>query len=207
MRLLGLAAVAATVLASGHEAIAQSKGDEAPPPPKIEFAGQSRMEKKDKAGTVVMKSSNEWDKVADEAGRIYKSRGYKGVVPGVRDVPEVPSKKKQAAQASQPLVEWVGFQPFSTYSRVFIQVTNDFQFSVTKPRSRTIRVEIPGAKLSSYNDQHYLDTRAFPSAVKRVMIEGKEGDNPSVVVWIQLKKPVGYLYRREGNYIFVDVGL
>ena len=190
-------------------ALAQSPSRTETPPPRIEVSGESKKEAETapKAGTIILKSSGEWDRVADEAGQLYLSRGYKGVVPGVRDEPAVPSKARKAAAGSAPqapVLNWVGFQPFATYSRVFLQVAGTFSFTVTKPRSDLIEVLLPGARAATPNDQRHLVTREFPTVVDRVLIEERDG---STVVRIVLKGPAGYLYRQEGAYLFVDVSL
>jgi len=178
--------------------------------PKIEMAGDEKKDEKvKKTGIVITTTSGEWDKVADEAGQIYVSRGYKGVVPGVRDESVVPAKKHdpEVPPAERPVLSWIGFQPFATYSRVFLQLTGDFKFTVTKPKPERIEVRIPGTDISTPNDVRHLDTRQFPTTVKNIVISRIGEEGADAVVSIYLKKPVGYLYRQEGEYIFVDIGL
>lgn len=157
-----------------------------------------------KGGDVGTAPGRELEKYADEAGQIYVTRGYKGVVPGVRDEPAVPSKLK-TKEVDTVVVQWVGFQPFTTYSRVFIQVEGRYAFTVTKPKPLEIEVRIPDAVVSSSNDLRHLVTRAFPTAVDRVLIEAPHEGLDAVVVRIVLKRPVAYLYRSEGKYIFIDL--
>ncbi len=196
---LGFLAVAAV-------ASAQERGQEEAPPPRIEMSGETKgeVEPPPKAGSIIMKSSGEWDRFADEAGQVYVSRGYRGVVPGVRDEPAVPSKVKGAGATgpAAPVLQWVGFQPFATYSRVFLQVTGNYSYTVTKPAPDVIEVALPGARAATPNDERHLVTREFPTAVDRVLVEERDG---TTVIRVVLKAPTAYLYRQEGAYLFVDV--
>lgn len=187
----------------GTSAFAQRPGDA--PPPRIEMSGEAKQEEPLKAGTIIMRSG-EWDRVADEAGQVYLSRGYKGVVPGVRDEPAVPSKVKgPASQTTEPpILQWVGFQPFATYSRVFLQLTGQFSFTVSKPRPDVIEVTLPGTRIATPNDERHLVTREFPTTVDRIQIEEQD---KATVVRIVLKAPAAYLYRQDGRYLFVDISL
>jgi len=207
MRLFGLMGFLALVVAFPVRAQVHK---EHMTPPKIEVVGDKKDDESQRTGVVITATSGEWDKVADEAGQIYLSRGYKGVVPGVRDSSAVPAKAVGAEEGrlDKPVLEWVGFQPFSTYSRVFLQLKGDFRFNVTKPKPDRIELRLPNTVLSTENDLRFLNTREFPTAVDRVMIDWIEKSGTGyAVVTIYLKKPVGYLYRQEGDYIFVDIGL
>ncbi len=180
-----------------------------PAPAPDSSAGRAQAAPEPKTGVVVVVPPEAYQRVADEAGEIYTSRGYKGVVPGIRNESDVPSKKLDAAvdHESRAIVEWIGFQPFPTYSRVFIQLTGDFTFSVTRPDTDRIEVRIPSADISTANDLHELVTRNFPTAVDRVTVATSPADDGSMVVNVFLKVPVGYLYRQDGAYIFVDIEL
>lgn len=211
MRLFGRILPFVVTLTLAWPVTGQVRRKDEKPAPKIQMAGDHKEEKKvQRKGIVITSTSGEWDKVADEAGQIYVSRGYQGVVPGVRDSSAVPSKtiKPGEPRSVRPVLEWVGFQPFSTYSRVFLQLRGDFRFTVTKPKPERIVIKLAGTDISSTNDQRFLNTREFPTTIDRITIEqsGIEVDSHTVVS-IFLKKPVGYLYRQEGDYIFIDVGL
>lgn len=204
MRTNLLAVTSVLTIATG--VFAQSPSSEMAAPPRIEISGekQAQGEEPPKAGSIIVKGGGEWDRVADEAGQVYVSRGYKGVVPGVRDEPAVPSKVKGSEPRPAPTVEWVGFQPFATYSRIFLQIRGTFSYTVTKPDPRVIEVTLPGARIATPNDERHLVTREFPTAVDRILIEDRDG---LCVVRIVLKAPTGYLYRQEGPYLFVDVSM
>jgi hypothetical protein len=142
--------------------------------------------------------------IADEGGKIYVERGYKGIVPGLQDKPKVESKAKQAGGDGGPVLEWVGFQPFEQYSRVFLKVSGKFTFTVAKPNPNKIVVSIPSCKVQTPNDERFLITKAFPSQVDSIFTRQSQD---GTTVEIYLKKNTTYLYKQEGEYIFVDISL
>ncbi len=143
--------------------------------------------------------------VVDENGTVYVKQHYKGVIPGIRDVPDVPSKK-HPKKVDHPVVEWIGFQPYKDYSRVFVQMLGQFTFVVNKTTDKEIDITIPGATLDTRNDARELVTFRFDTQVNLVKTTLVKTDaGKSVVIKILLKKNVGYLFRQSGKYIFVDV--
>ena len=151
------------------------------------------------------KASNGTVNVVDEQGKLYIKRHYKGVVPGIKDVSDVPSKKNPP-KTNHPVVEWVGFQPFKDYSRVFVQINGQFSFTVTKTDKQTIQILIPNATVATRNDARELVTFKFPSQVNMIKtIVKSDNSGRTVLIRIFLKKDVGYLFRQDGKYIFVDV--
>ncbi len=165
-------------------------------------------------GEIILAPSEGEVFTVDEDGTIYQRRGYKGVVPGVRDQADFPSREAAPLDldAEVPVVvKWVGFQPYDSFSRVFVQVGGEFEYSVTRPAPTIIEVTIPSATPGSENDLNGLITRWFPTSIDRIKVNQMPVADPSVeggmIVTIHLKKPVDYLYRRDGAYIFVDVGM
>jgi len=143
--------------------------------------------------------------MVDKNGKAYTKDHYKGVTPGIKDVADVPSKKKHG-KIDNPRVEWVGFQAFRDYSRVFVQVLGTFTFTVTKTDQHKIEITIPSANIDTPNDARELVTFKFPTKVNLIKTrEVKTDSGSSVVIDILLSKNVGYLFRQEGKYIFVDV--
>jgi len=163
-------------------------------------------------GVVILEPGEGETFTVDQDGKIYQRRGYRGVVPGVRDTADFPETAPAPVDvdAEVPVVvKWVGFQPYETYSRVFIQVTGEFEFSVTRSDPTTVEVALPGAIPGSENDLNGLITRWFPTNVDRIEVRQMPRTDPAdqggLTVIIHLKKATGYLYRQEGNYVFVDV--
>jgi hypothetical protein len=138
------------------------------------------------------------DVFVDERGKIYKELRYHGIIPELRDHFLKTRKRKKKKQA----VTWVGFQPKRFYSRIFIQVRGLSRFVLHKPDPRTIVVKIDGAAIPSRQTLRSILTGAFSSSVQEVKARRRRG---GAEVTITLRKPVGYLYKQEGNYIYVDV--
>jgi hypothetical protein len=167
------------------------------------FAQEATKKETTKGGTEIKIEEGKTN-IADEGGNIYVERGYKGIVPGLRDKPLVESKAKQAGGDGGPVLEWVGFQPFEQYSRVFLKVSGKFTFTVAKPKPDKIVVTIPSCKVQTPNDERFLITRAFPTQVDSIFTHPSE---EGTTVEIVLKKNTTYLYKQEGEYVFIDISL
>ncbi|MBM4397732.1 MAG: hypothetical protein FJ087_18840, partial [Deltaproteobacteria bacterium] len=149
-RILGAAVMAAAMLVAAP-ASAQRTDTPQDRVPEIQGAGVKKQDPAAKTGSIVVTDPGDQEKVADEGGQIYVTRGYKGVVPGVRDASPVPSKAGTVPEEppAPPVVEWIGFQPFATYSRVFVQVDGKYGFTVVRTKPELIEVRVPGATLCS----------------------------------------------------------
>lgn len=144
----------------------------------------------------------------DERGKIYREMRYQGIIPDLRDSlrPEKKGKKgekaKRAKKGKRPRVDWVGFQQKRFYSRVFIQMDRLSRFTLHKPNDKQIVVQIEGAGIPKRNTLRPVLTGEFSSSVASIRAIRKRG---GAEVIITLRKPVGYLYKSHGNYIFIDV--
>lgn len=143
--------------------------------------------------------------VVDEDGEIYERRHYGGIIPEVRDR-FVAGLKAGKPGGKAPAIIWVGFQQRSLFSRVFIQTDRVTAYTIHKPDPLHIQVDFPGASVPVDNDKRRLDTSRFESSVQEVVarvIKGKGGRTARVI--ITLDSPTGYLYKQEGNYVFIDI--
>jgi hypothetical protein len=139
------------------------------------------------------------DIYVDEAGKIYKEMRYHGIIPAVRDE----FKHRKRKRKGHAHVSWVGFQQKQFYSRVFVQTDQLRRFTITKPDPLHVKMIIYSAKVHRKNDGiRPIVTRQFKSAVEKIKTR-RRGRN--IEVTITLSKPVGYLYKQQGNYIFIDV--
>ncbi len=141
--------------------------------------------------------------VVDDAGRIYGERQYSGVVPTLRD--SLRDKKTAKVHHRGALqLTWIGFQQKALFSRIFLQADRMPTYSIFKPDPLHIIVELPGARLRTAQEGRAVPTHEFNSKVDhvaaRVLPKGA-----GVQVIITLKEPVGYLYKQDGNYVYVDV--
>jgi len=140
--------------------------------------------------------------VVDEAGAIYARRHYGGVIPNVRDSLR---DKKTSKVHKRGLLEitWIGFQQKALFSRIFVQTDRLPTYTIFKPDPLHIVVEFPTAKLRTIQEDRIILTHEFNTKVDRIDAKPLKGHGIHVV--ITLKEPMGYLYRQEGDYVFIDV--
>ncbi len=134
----------------------------------------------------------------DERGRIYRELRYHGIIPTIRDhFGKRPRTIKGAGK-----ITWVGFQQKRFYSRVFIQMDKLSRFTLHKPNPRRIVVTFERARIPRKNTLRPVITSQFNSSVQQIRAR-RRGAKAEVV--ITLRKPVGYLYKQQGNYVYIDV--
>ena len=141
----------------------------------------------------------------DVEGHIYQRRTYQGVVPRMNDKAAFSDQVKKRVQAqSGTKIMWIGFQQMLAASRVFIQTDRVVKYSLYKPNPKTIIVEFPRAQVPLKNNQRELMTGNFNTPVEMVrIVENKKTRQTRIV--INLKRPVGYIYRQDGPYVYVDI--
>jgi len=139
--------------------------------------------------------------VVDATGKIYKDRNYHGIIPGIRDAFNL---DRFAKRNDKHKVCWVGFQPMSTMSRVFWQLTHAApRYEVTKVDNQTIEVFFPGGRIGLRNNRRYLYTDQFVGPVK--WIRGKNQRRKGAVYTISLKADAKHSHRFAAPFLFVDL--
>ncbi len=151
-------------------------------------------------GSKLLKDGDVVEVFVDEKGKIYRELRYHGIVPSIRDSLTPPGKNKKRGKKAQ--ITWVGFQPKEFYSRIFVQADRVTRFALHKPDPMHIAVTFPNARIPRKNNRRPIRTSQFASKVAGIEAF-QRGKN--VVVVISLRKPAGYLYKRKGNYVFIDV--
>lgn len=140
--------------------------------------------------------------VVDEAGAIYRRRSYGGVVPHLRD--SLRDVKTSKVHKRGPLeITWIGFQQKALFSRVFVQTDRLPTYTIFKPDPLHIVVEFPTARLRTVQEDRIILTHEFNTKVDQIDAKPVKGHGIHVV--ITLKEPMGYLYKQEGDYVFIDV--
>jgi hypothetical protein len=140
--------------------------------------------------------------VVDETGAIYRRRTYGGVIPNVRD--SLRDKKTSKVHQRGPLeITWVGFQQKALFSRVFVQTDRLPTYTIFKPDPLHIVVEFPTARLRTVQEDRVILTHEFNTKIDQIDAKPLKGRGIHVV--ITLKEPMGYLYKQEGDYVFIDV--
>lgn len=136
----------------------------------------------------------------DERGKIYKELRYHGIIPTIRDF--LGKKRPKTSKKTRPKITWVGFQQKQFYSRIFVQTNRLSRFTLHKPDPRHIVVTFEGANIHRRNTTRPIITSEFSTSVEKIRARRK-GRHSQVI--ITLSKPVGYLYKQQGNYVFIDV--
>ncbi len=140
--------------------------------------------------------------VIDDEGKIYQTRHYGGVIPHVRDT-LYDKKTSKPRRRGLVRVTWLGFQQKALFSRVFIQTDRLPTYTIFKPDPTHIVVELPTARLRTPQEGRDVITHEFNTSIDHIVAKRVKGRGVHVV--ITLKEPVGYLYKQDGAYIFVDV--
>ena len=137
----------------------------------------------------------------DEKGKIYKELRYHGIIPGIRD--ELGKRKKKTSKKrKKPVVSWIGFQSKQFYSRVFIKVDPVSRFIMRKADNMRIIIDIDDARVPSKQTRRPIVTAAYDTAVEFIRARQVRS---GAQVEIKLRKQAGYLYKRQGDYIFIDI--
>ena len=140
--------------------------------------------------------------VVDDADTIYRRRPYQGVITHIRDS-MLDKKTSKPRRRGVMKITWIGFQQKALYSRVFIQTDRMPTYTIFKPDPLHIVVEFPTARLRSPQEAREVLTHEFNTRVDQVLAKKVRGHGVHIV--ITLKEPTGYLYKQEGDYVFIDV--
>ena len=199
-RVAGYVGIIIGLLMASHSALAAPPGEDSLDAPEISFGSDGVLDEKP-----IFMEGTAGNQAVDDDGKIYDERQYGGIVPERRDRFEA-GPKAGVPQDKTPRITWVGFQQRTLFSRVFIQTDQSATYRVYKPDPLHIYIEIDGAQLQTRNDQRELVTVVFDSAVDR--IHSKEIRSKSFKgtrILVTLDRPAGYLYKQEGDYVFIDI--
>ncbi|NUN15758.1 MAG: hypothetical protein HUU55_19200 [Myxococcales bacterium] len=145
------------------------------------------------------------DVIVDESGGIYKRRRYGGIIPQIRDQ-FTGGLKSSKRKWPRPTVTWVGFQQHSLFSRVFVQRDRQTSYTIYKSDPQHIYIDIPDGAIPIENDRRELLTTNFEGAVASIAARSvKTKTFKGARVIVKLKRAAGFLYKDDGNYIFIDI--
>ena len=134
---------------------------------------------------------------------LYGSEVYRGVTPNeVDSLPHI-SGSQERAQAGQNTLTWVGFQPFETHTRVFIQTGRAAQYQVNEsPDGMTLTVRLRDTRVDFSNFRRWIDASYFERPVH--MIDTTTTGDGVTEVSIALSRFAEYTVSSDGGYLFVD---
>ncbi len=140
---------------------------------------------------------------AAEQGWFYGSEIYRGVTPNEVDtLPHISSSQHRGETGNNTLT-WVGFQPFETYTRVFLQTGRPAQYQVREsPDGLTITIRLRDTSVDFTNFYRWIDTSHFGRPVN--MIDTARSDDGVTEVTIDLSRFAEYSIVAEGGYLFID---
>ncbi len=142
------------------------------------------------------------EQVVDPQGEIYRDRPYSGIIPQHRD--SLHDKMTGKVRQRGPVeLTWVGFQQKALFSRIFVQTDRLPTYTIFKPDPLHIVVELSGVRTRTRQERRPMLTHEFKTQIDNIDVRELKGNEIRIV--ISLKQPVGYLYKQEGNYIFIDV--
>jgi colicin import membrane protein len=126
----------------------------------------------------------------------------------VEDVPAAPeySEVEERVEVSGVLKDmtWVGFQQTMESSRVFIKTTEPVRFHVTEEGTTLVVLELENTRIPMRNNQRFLDTHFFDTAVTMITPREIEGASRNVRIEIQLRDKVPYTSGQDENMVFLD---
>ena len=99
---------------------------------------------------------------------------------------------------------WVGFQQTMEASRVFIKTNEPVKFRVTEEGDNLIVLELENTRIPLRNNQRFLDTHFFNSAVTMITPQEIEGVSQNVRIEIQVRNRVPYTTGQEANMVYIN---
>lgn len=135
----------------------------------------------------------------DEDNSLYSTRPYQGIIPRLRDELET----LRAPETGLNTIMWVGYQHRQLFSRVFVQTTHMPVFTVLQKSPTHILITFERTIFRDVNSQREIVTGNFNTKVSRIIPKAVGKD--SAEVHIHLQEAGSFLYRQEGNYLYLDV--
>lgn len=134
---------------------------------------------------------------------LYGSEIYGGVTPHeVDSLPHI-SASQERGQAGENTLTWVGFQPFETHTRVFIQTGRPAQYQVQEsPDGLTLTVRLRDTRVDFSNFRRWIDASYFGRPVH--MIDTERAADGVTEVSIELSRYADYTVSSDGGYLFID---
>jgi hypothetical protein len=119
-------------------------------------------------------------------------------------VAPAPSEERVEISSAIKNMTWVGFQQTRDSSRVFIKTSEPVKFHVVEEGRNLIVLELENTRIPVRNNQRFLDTHFFDSAVTMIVPREIEGISRNVRIEIQLRNRVPYTSGQEGNLVYIN---
>lgn len=119
-------------------------------------------------------------------------------------VAPAPAEERVEISSAIKNMTWLGFQQTRDSSRVFIKTNAPVQFHVVEEGRNLVVLELENTRIPLRNNQRFLDTHWFDTAVTMIVPREIEGISRNVRIEIQLKNRVPYTTGQEGNLVYVN---
>lgn len=122
---------------------------------------------------------------------------YRGIIPITQNsLPHIAAAQRRGATAGNSnTLTWIGYQPFSSFSRIFLQTGRAAQYSERpSPDGRTITIRLHNTSISLSNFYREVVTANFGRSVRSV--DARRGPDGSSEVIIELADDVRYEFEQ-----------
>jgi hypothetical protein len=130
---------------------------------------------------------------------------YAGIIPSIRDsLPHIAIHQRWGAQSRRAnSVTWIGFQPLDGYTRVFVQLARNPEYTVSEREDGyLIEIVFDNTRLSLSNFQRFMDTSFFGRSVSMIDAAPLSGGRSRLV--ISLSELSSYTVTTNDDYLFID---
>jgi colicin import membrane protein len=103
--------------------------------------------------------------------------------------------------ARRKTMTFVGFRKAGEASRIYVRTDEPVRYRISEA-DRVVVLELENTRIGIPNNQRFLDTSFFDTAV--AMVRPEESETKSVRVEIQLKQSVPYQTQQKGNELYVE---
>ena len=134
---------------------------------------------------------------------VYGSEIYRGVTPNeVDSLPHIAGSQARGVLGENTLT-WVGFQPFDTHTRVFLQTGRPAQYQIHEsPDGLTVTIRLRDTRVDFSNFRRWIDASYFGRPVH--MIDTARAEDNVTEVTIDLSRYAAYAVSSEAGYLFID---
>ena len=130
---------------------------------------------------------------------------YTGVIPNIRDTLPHLTRHQTMGNARRPRnrITWIGFQPFDSFTRVFVQCAASPAYTVQESEEgHLIEIFFDNTSISLTNFQRFLDASYFGRSVDIIDTEPLPGRRSRMIIWRDQIAPYEVIV--DGVYLYID---
>ncbi len=122
---------------------------------------------------------------------------YRGIIPNTQNsLPHIAAAQRRGATANRAnTLTWIGYQPFSDFSRIFLQTGRAAQYAVRpSPDGRTITIRLHNTQISLRNFYREVVAAGFGRSVNS--IDARRGPDGSTEVIIEMAEDTRFEFEQ-----------